>query len=97
MADGGEGTLEVLNTNLNLEKSEVIVNDPLFRPIEAYYLKNKNTAFIEMAEASGLQRLETDEYNPAKTSTFGTGELIKHAIESGVKQINLFVGGQRYQ
>lgn len=93
IADGGEGTLEVLETNLSLEKVEVIVHDPLFRTINAFYLKNKNSAFIEMAEASGLQRLEMHEYNPAKTSTFGTGELIKHAIESGLKQINLFVGG----
>jgi glycerate kinase len=93
MADGGEGTLEVLKTNLGLEKVEAIVKDPLFRPIKAYYLKNEHIAFIEMAEASGLKRLETHEYNPAKTSTFGTGELIKHAIESGVKRINLFIGG----
>jgi glycerate 2-kinase len=93
LADGGEGTLKVLNANLDLEKVKVVVNDPLFRPIKAYYLRNRKTAFIEMAEASGLQRLRMDEYNPSKTSTFGTGELIKHAIKSGVKEINLFVGG----
>lgn len=93
MADGGEGTLEVLETNLDLDKVGVIVSDPIFRPITAHYLKNEDTAFIEMAEASGLQRLKQEEYNPFKTSTFGTGELIKHAVDSGVKRINLFLGG----
>lgn len=93
LADGGEGTLDVLETNLDLEKVEVIVSDPIFRHINAYYLKNGNTAHIEMAQASGLLRLNLEEYNPLKTSTYGTGELIKHAIDSGVKQINLFVGG----
>jgi len=93
MADGGEGTLEVIAATLNLEKIEVFVNDPIFRPIKAYYLRDKDIAFIEMAEASGLQRLHKEEYNPQKTTTYGTGELIKHAIESGAKQINLFVGG----
>jgi len=93
LADGGEGTLNVLESNLNLKRVGVIVNDPFFRPIKAYFLKDKDTAFIEMAEASGLQRLKLEEYNPAKASTYGTGELIKHAINSGVKNVNLFIGG----
>lgn len=93
LADGGEGTLDLLETLLNLEREYVIVNDPLFRTISAYYLKNNDTAFIEMAKASGLQLLTEGERNPLCTSTFGTGELIAHALDHGVNEIYLLIGG----
>lgn len=93
LADGGEGTLDLLETVLNLEKEYVTVNDPLFRTVSTYYLKNNNTAFIEMAKASGLQLLVEEERNPLHTSTFGTGELIAHALDQGVNEIYLLIGG----
>lgn len=93
LADGGEGTLDLLESALILKRITVQVRDPLYRSIESYYLKNESSAFIEMALASGLQLLKPEERNPLKTSTHGTGELIRHAIEHGVKHIYLMIGG----
>jgi glycerate kinase len=74
---------------------EVEVNNPLFRPINASYLyaQNSQTAFIEMAEASGLWLLKEEEQDCKNTTTFGTGEMILHAVEKGAKKIILGIGG----
>ncbi len=93
LADGGEGTLDVLESILNTERIELIVNDPCFRPVKTYYLRSGQTAYIEMALASGLQLLTLSERNPLNTSTYGTGELIKHALDHGVNEVFLMVGG----
>lgn len=93
LADGGEGTLDLLEGTLNLTRIPVKVQDPLNRTIESYYLKGESSAFVEMAMASGLQLLNTEERNPLKTSTYGTGELIRDAIEKGAKHIYLMIGG----
>ncbi len=93
LADGGEGTLDVLEKTMNLQTVHVEVHDPLFRPISFFYKKNNDTAFIEMAATSGLQLLKNEERNPMHTTTFGTGELILDAIQKGVKKIYLFIGG----
>jgi glycerate kinase len=95
LADGGDGTVEVLNHYLGGENVTVRVHDPLMRPMDANYLYSatKKMAFIEMAEASGIRLLQQNELNPQNTSTFGTGELIKNAIEKGAKHIILGIGG----
>lgn len=93
LADGGEGTLDVLESVLETERVTLTVNDPLYRPISTYYLRSKNLAFIEMASASGLQLLKPQERNPWKTSTFGTGEMIADALNRGVSHIYLLIGG----
>lgn len=95
LADGGDGTIEVLANPLQGELISVQVNDPLFRKIEASYLwiETKQTAFIEMAEASGMKLLQAAEQNCRKTTTFGTGEIILKAIEKGAKTIILGIGG----
>ncbi|MCC6726561.1 MAG: glycerate kinase [Saprospiraceae bacterium] len=93
LADGGEGTAEVLAWHLGGELVEVSVNDPLFRPVRANYLRAGNLAFVEMAQASGLQRLGVGERNSLKTSTFGTGELIRHAVAHGAEEVCLAIGG----
>ncbi|MEQ6122373.1 glycerate kinase [Reichenbachiella sp. MALMAid0571] len=93
LADGGEGTLDVLDSALDLETIDVEVNDPLFRPIMASYKKDRQNAYIEMAAASGLPLLKNEERNCLHTTTFGTGELILDAISRGVKRIYLLVGG----
>ena len=95
LADGGEGTLEVIKTIHGGEWVQKKVNDPLFRPIEANYLwlADQKIAYIEMSRASGIELLKIKERNPYLTSTFGTGELILDAIEKGATEIVLTIGG----
>ncbi len=95
LADGGEGTCEILTENSNGSIISVEVSDPLFRKIIASYgiSGDGTTAFIEMARASGLQLLKKEEQNPLKTSTYGTGELIADAINRNVNKIVLAIGG----
>lgn len=93
LADGGEGALDVLEANLKTERVRLTVNDPLFRQIETYYLIKGKSAYIEMAMASGLQLLKSLERNPLETSTFGTGEMIRHALDRGAEDIYLMIGG----
>ncbi len=95
LADGGDGTIDVVKHYIQGEKVTITVNDPLFRPINASYLYADEThiAYIEMAEASGLKLLEDADRNCMHTSTFGTGELIADALERGAKEIILGIGG----
>ena len=95
MADGGEGTSNMLTEFSNGEIIRLRVHDPFFRPIEAYYglSGDKKTAFIEMAVASGLQLLTLEERNALIGTTYGTGELIVNALDRGVTSIILGVGG----
>ena len=69
------------------------VHNPLRRNIEAYYCVNGNEAYVELPIASGLTLLAEGESNPMVTSTFGTGQLIKHAIQHGSETIYLMLGG----
>ncbi|NKF05819.1 glycerate kinase [Clostridium gasigenes] len=95
MADGGEGTVEALigATNGTFHKVNVIA--PLGNKVEAVFgiLGNKKTAVIEMASASGIQLVKREERNPLITTTFGTGQLIKAALDLGVKHIVVGIGG----
>lgn len=95
MADGGDGLLEVLSAYTRAETRSIEVLDPLGRPIRASYLlaADGSTAFIEMAQASGLQLLKPEEYNCARTTTYGTGQLILDAVRCGVREIILGIGG----
>ena len=95
LADGGEGTLETLQSVWGGQFISCEVHDPLSRKIEANYLwiEEKQTAIIEMARASGIELLKQSERNCLITSTYGTGELIKDALEKGAKEIILTVGG----
>jgi glycerate 2-kinase len=106
LADGGEGTSEILGFHLNFDNIECTVHDPLFRPTTAVYgfeheafksgdlnERNERVAFIEMAQAAGLQKLTMDERNPLKTSTFGVGEMILEAVRRGATKIVLAIGG----
>lgn len=95
LADGGEGLSDVLNHHLGLKRVELEVNNPLFRKIKAFYTitTDEKTAFIEMAQAAGLQLLTPKERNPLKTTTFGVGEMIKNALKRGIKHIILGIGG----
>ena len=95
MADGGDGTIDVVRYYLKADKIEVSVNDPLFRPVLASYLYSSTSrmAYIEMAEASGLKVLNEHEKNCMQTTTLGTGELIADALEKGAEEIILGIGG----
>lgn len=95
LADGGEGTAAILTKNQDGRFIEITATDPLGRAIRAAYgiSGNGKTAFIEMSAASGLQLLPKEEQNPLFTSTYGTGEMIAHALETGAGTIILGIGG----
>jgi len=95
LSDGGEGLLDVLRAPLHLEWIEKDVADPLGRPIKARYglSADHTTCVVEMAEASGLQRLTLSERDPRSTSTFGTGQLLADAKARGARRAILAIGG----
>ena len=93
MADGGDGTIAVLFEHLDLKTISVKTFDPYHRKIEANYASDGLTAYIELASASGIARLNPDEYNPMVTTTIGTGNLIRDAIDQGHQHIVLALGG----
>lgn len=93
MADGGDGSLTVLKDHLSLDRKIVKTQDPIGRPIEASYFTSDKAAFIEIATASGIVLLNSEEKNPLVTSTLGTGLIIRDAIAKGYQNIYLFLGG----
>lgn len=95
LADGGEGTVESLTAATGGTLIPVKVKDPLLRDITASFgiLGDRNTAVIEISAASGLALLTEAEHNPLLTSTYGTGQLIKAALDSGCKNIIIGLGG----
>ena len=95
MADGGDGTIEIVNHYLKGDLIQIEVKNPLFQDCSATYLyaNDSKIAFIEMAEASGLKLLKTNEYDCKNATTFGTGQLLADAINKGAKEIILGIGG----
>ena len=95
MADGGEGTVQALVDATDGRIVRLKVLDPLCREIDSFYgiLGDDTTAVIEMAAASGLTLLKEEERNPMITTTYGTGQLIKHALDMGCRNILLGIGG----
>ncbi len=106
MADGGEGTVQSLVDATGGSFVTASVHDPLMRPVEAVYgvlgesssslsesRGNEPTAVIEMAAASGLPLLQAEELNPCITTTYGTGELILHALDQGCRHFVIGLGG----
>jgi glycerate kinase len=95
IADGGEGTLEVLVGALGGEVVEADAHDPLGRPLRARFalLRAGAVALVEAAAASGLGLVAEDERDAEAASTAGTGELIAAAMESGAREVLVAVGG----
>ena len=95
LADGGDGTIEVVRDYLKASPIKVTVKDPLFRDITSEYLLSKDgkTAFIEMSEASGYKLLTKEEMNCMHTTSFGTGQMILDAMDKDAKEIILGIGG----
>ena len=93
MADGGDGSLDILSKHLSLEKQIIKTVDPIGREISTHYFTSTDAAFIEVASASGLVLLSKNERNPLLTSTLGTGRMLADALTKGFKNIYLFLGG----
>lgn len=95
MADGGEGTVEALVEATGGNIVECHVHDPLMRSIKSFFgiTGGGRTAVIEMSAASGLALLKEEERDPLVTTTYGTGELIRHALDRGCREIILGIGG----
>lgn len=94
MADGGEGTTAALLAACGGVWQEITVQDPLGRPVVARYgVLSDGRAVLEMAEAAGLHRLAPAERDPRIASSYGVGEMLKHALASGCRHIILGIGG----
>lgn len=95
IADGGEGTVDALHAAMGGELRHSRVTGPLGEPVIAKWalVGDGKVAVIEMAEASGLHLVPRDRRDPTRTTTYGAGELIREAIETGAKRIILGIGG----
>jgi glycerate 2-kinase len=95
IGDGGDGTAGLIIQKLNGDIINVEVHDALGRNMHSSFglTDNGNTAVIELADASGLRLLELNELDPLHATTYGTGELIQHALDKGVSKIILAIGG----
>lgn len=95
VADGGEGTMESLITSTEGRVVEVDVTGPMHMPVKAAYgiLGDEVTCVIEMASASGLILVPAEERNPMISTTYGTGELIKRALDDGCRKFIIGIGG----
>lgn len=95
VADGGEGTLQSLIASTAGQYFSVNVLDPLGRAIQAQYgvLGDQVTCVIEMAQASGIMLLQDNEKNPDLATSYGTGQLIKAALDQGFRKFIIGIGG----
>ena len=97
LADGGEGLLDAFKENGNFTLKDTAVQDALGRPATASWLLKEEasdvTAIIESSQANGLWRIAAPDLNPARSSTYGVGQLIREAISEGATQILIGIGG----
>ncbi len=95
VADGGDGTLSVLEEALGATRREVTVKDPLGRLHSGNFLQwgRGEHGLVETAQATGLALLSARERNPLLTTSFGAGQLVRHALASGVLKLAVTVGG----
>lgn len=95
LGDGGEGTVDALAAALSAQMVQVTVSDPLLRPVTARYALSPDgaVAVMEMAQASGLPLLKAGERNPMAASSYGTGQMMAAALDSGCSEIMLGIGG----
>ncbi|KRA06350.1 glycerate kinase [Pseudomonas synxantha] len=95
MADGGEGTVDAVLAACNGQLRRQLVQGPLGVTVEARWgwLADSHTAMIEMAEASGLQLVAPEQRDACSSTTYGTGELIRAALDAGAQRIILAIGG----
>lgn len=94
-SDGGDGFLDAISTYRDCKKIAVKTQDPLGRKISTYYLydEKNESAYIELANSSGMELLQPSERNASLTSTYGCGQQIENAIKKGAKSIYVGLGG----
>lgn len=94
ICDGGDGTAKILGMWNHAQSVEVKTVDPLGREILTnFYIDDQNRAFLDLASASGMHLLNSEDLNPFRTSTFGTGKLIVEALNHGATQLIIGLGG----
>ena len=95
MADGGDGTVAAFLAASHGQKITTRITGPLGQSVDSFYglIDNGQTAVIEMAAASGLAMVPHSKRNPKHTTSFGTGELIRQALDRGVKKLIIGIGG----
>lgn len=93
IGDGGEGTLDALVENLNLEKRRIRLPHAYTSDGSVTYASDGQTAIFEMAEICGLEQIPKEKRNPLSLTTQGVGELIVHLVQSGIRDIIIGVGG----
>lgn len=93
VSDGGEGYMEAFHAAIGGSLEEVVVRDPLMRPVTAKYLLHDEMAVIEIAQASGLTLLTREERNPMVATSYGTGQLVADAVCKGARHIIIGLGG----
>lgn len=95
LADGGEGTTDALIEGMNGERIDLTVTGPMHTPVKAYYgyLKDTNTAVMEMASAAGITLVPDKEKNPLLATSYGVGEMISDAMEKGCRNFIIGIGG----
>lgn len=95
LADGGEGTTDALIEGMNGERIDLTVTGPMHTPLDAYYgyLKDTNTAVMEMASAAGITLVPDSEKNPLLATSYGVGEMINDAIQRGCRNFIIGIGG----
>ena len=95
LADGGEGTTDALIEGMNGERIDLTVTGPMHTPVYAYYgyLRETNTAVMEMASAAGITLVPDKEKNPLLATSYGVGEMIIDAIQRGCRNFIIGIGG----
>ena len=95
LADGGEGTTDALIEGMNGERIDLTVTGPMHTPVDAYYgyLKDTNTAVMEMASAAGITLVPDSEKNPLLATSYGVGEMINDSIQRGCRNFIIGIGG----
>ena len=93
VSDGGEGFMEAFRAAIGGKLIDVMVRDPLMRPVSAQYLLHDKLAVIEIAQASGLTLLAKEERNPMVATSYGTGQLVADAVRRGAEHIIVGLGG----
>ena len=95
LADGGEGTTDALIEGMNGERIDLTVTGPMHTPVKAHYgyLKDSNTAVMEMASAAGITLVPDDAKDPLLATSYGVGEMINHALQKGCRNFIIGIGG----
>ena len=95
LADGGEGTTDALIEGMNGERIDLTVTGPMHTPVKAHYgyLKDSNTAVMEMDSAAGITLVPDDAKDPLLATSYGVGEMINHALQKGCRNFIIGIGG----